>query len=319
MNVLIYGTLDSSIKSLFEEELASCKVQESCLLGEQSYSITHNDCLPLTIVQPQPDELQATLDWILKVRSEVNSENMIIFVLIPGRTKQISMKEFIFAGADIVSFLEETQDSIRIQLRCALKLARMQNTITRLNSELFQTSITDSLTHVLNRNGFTLRLDVEWRLCLKNSKSIGLITIDIDHFKAYNDHYGHIEADNCLLKIAQELPDLLKGTDHYIGRQGGEEFIVLLTNVDEKAVDNVSEALRVGIQDMRIEHQLSPSGGQVTVSIGSCACKPTETTMEKMIQTAETALKQAKKHGRNQCKRLNAPQKLAQVVYLKTI
>lgn len=288
-------------------------------MGEQSYTFTDNDCLPLTVVQAQPDALQETLDWVLKLRTEVNSENIVIFVLIPGSAKQVAIKEFINAGADLVAYLKETKDSIRAKLRCVLKLARTQNRVTKLNSELFQTSITDSLTRVLNRNGFTLRLDVEWRLCLKNSKSIGLIAIDIDYFKAYNDHYGHIDADNCLLKIAQELPDLLKGTDHHIGRQGGEEFIILLTDIDEKSVDNIAETLRLGIQDMRIEHKLSPSGGYVTVSVGSCACNPTETTMEKMIQTAEKALEQAKRRGRNQCIRLNAPQKLAQVVYLKTI
>jgi diguanylate cyclase (GGDEF)-like protein len=317
MNVLLIGSMDNRLAGLLDEELSNYSCHR-CSLNTVAETVSNLPSIQLVIMHPEPNETNAALDWILDSQTNPALEQLVTLVLAGEQLTEEDLNAFAAMGADLVTGVKIPLPALRSQVRSALKIARMQCAIAQLNTELFETSITDSLTRVLNRNGFTLRFDIQWRLSQKNNESLGLLAIDVDHFKAYNDHYGHIEADNCLLKIAQELPDLLEDTPHFIGRQGGEEFFLLIPSVERSKLIELAERLQIGIQQMRIEHKLSPSGGYVTASIGACAAHPSDTTMEKLLQTTEKALRQAKRNGRNQCCYLDAPQKVANVVYLRS-
>ncbi len=316
MNVLTVGSMDECIRRVLNQELVNYQTHQ-CALDDLGIVVPDLPSLDVAIISCHSSGDSSTaLKWIDEANNQTELENLVILLFAPQGSQQETLDGFLNSGCELVIEQGQAETTIRSQVRCALKIARMQSAITRLNTDLFETSITDSLTRVLNRNGFTLRYDVQWRLSLREAEPIGLIAIDLDHFKQYNDHYGHIEADNCLVKIAQELHETLQGIPHYIGRQGGEEFILLLPSMNGQRVAELAEKIRLGIQEIRIEHKLSPSGGYVTASLGASAAFPADTTMEKLLHATEKALRQAKRNGRNQMCYMEAPKKMANVVYL---
>ena len=129
--------------------------------------------------------------------------------------------------------------------------------------------------------------------------------IDIDHFKLYNDHYGHTAGDRCLHRVAQQLATTLNPTQHpthLIARYGGEEFAVVMPNTTTTTAQHTAEQLRHAIETLTEPHTLT-TNGIVTISIGVAALTPTpHTTTNTLIEMADVELYRAKRAGRNQVK-----------------
>ena len=113
-----------------------------------------------------------------------------------------------------------------------------------LQKELEELSFKDGLTGVANRRMFDAILDVEWTDARRNSRPLALIMFDIDYFKQYNDHYGHIQGDNCLKRVAQVLSSAATRSRDFLARFGGEEFVLVLPETDEKAAIKIAERCR---------------------------------------------------------------------------
>jgi len=128
---------------------------------------------------------------------------------------------------------------------------------------------------------------------------LALLLIDVDHFKAYNDGYGHLAGDQCLHQVAAMLAYVLDGTGARLARYGGEEFVVILADSDRDTAAIVAERLRLAVQARGLTHRHA-HGGFVTISIGVAACAPSRfTTPDELIAPADTALYSAKRLGRN--------------------
>jgi diguanylate cyclase (GGDEF)-like protein len=124
---------------------------------------------------------------------------------------------------------------------------------------------------------------------------------DIDNFKKYNDRYGHVEGDVCLRKVAQCIQDSLKRPIDFCARYGGEEFVVVLPNSSLEGAMTVAERIRENVENLKIEHIESTTGGIITMSLGLANSKIINADSdEQLIRYADQALYLAKKRGRNQ-------------------
>jgi diguanylate cyclase (GGDEF)-like protein len=169
----------------------------------------------------------------------------------------------------------------------------------RLNEELTRLSTTDALTEVGNRRLFDQTLRAEWARAARRGGSIGLLMIDVDHFKEYNDHYGHPAGDTVLRQIAAMVGDSVRRGGELVARYGGEEFALLLPGADLEAALAVAERCRQQVVDAKIEHRASATSAWLGVSIGvaSQVASP-GVDCSVLVEIADAALYRAKRCGR---------------------
>jgi diguanylate cyclase (GGDEF)-like protein len=172
--------------------------------------------------------------------------------------------------------------------------------ISGIERRLMKLSAVDSLTGVLNRRSFDQLLDLEWKRSMRSHQPLSLILIDVDHFKPYNDIYGHYEGDRCLKRVAQLLSGSLHREEDIVARYGGEEFAVLLPNVDQDGAREVAERLKMSVYSEEIVHERSEAGGFLTISLGVATVISSLNLDEAdLIRTADLALYESKSSGRN--------------------
>ena len=167
-------------------------------------------------------------------------------------------------------------------------------------SQLRQLAYVDGLTGVANRRHFDEQLQIEWRRCERSGQPLSLLMIDLDHFKLYNDQYGHQQGDACLQAVAQTLRAGLGRAHDLVARYGGEEFVCLLPEIDAAGALSVAESLRTGVQALQLPHASSPVAGVVTISIGAASGVPRgDGTPTDLLARADASLYRAKSEGRN--------------------
>ncbi len=158
----------------------------------------------------------------------------------------------------------------------------------------------DGLTEIANRRSFDERIKNEWKRLCRDKTPLSLILCDIDHFKLYNDNYGHQAGDDCLRAVAKAMSSLLKRPADLVARYGGEEFGVILPNTHFQGAALVAETIREGVQLLKIPHAHSATSDYVSLSLGVSSTVPShELSAEILISTADKALYEAKENGRN--------------------
>lgn len=175
---------------------------------------------------------------------------------------------------------------------------------TRLIAEIAEH---DTLTGAKNRRVFDEHLAQQWPKAIEESKPLAVLLIDVDHFKAYNDRYGHQAGDEALRRVAQTLSPFVSGPQDVLARYGGEEFAAVLHSVDGPRALDIAEQMRAAICDLDIEHRGSRTSSAVTISVGVALVEPsTARTPRGALQLADQALYQAKVNGRNRVELKNA-------------
>lgn len=173
----------------------------------------------------------------------------------------------------------------------------------------------DGLTGVANRRRFDEVLPTEWRRCRRSNNAVTLLMIDIDHFKRYNDHYGHQAGDVCLQQVAATIKAGLQRSHDLVARYGGEEFVCLMPECDRPAGQKKAQELLSAIAALGIPHADSPTANHVTLSIGISVMRPSESnTMDELVAAADIALYDAKLGGRN---RISSSAKSMEMVQLR--
>jgi diguanylate cyclase (GGDEF)-like protein len=160
----------------------------------------------------------------------------------------------------------------------------------------------DPLTSLANRRHVDEFLQQVWDRARLSGDEIAVLMMDIDHFKAFNDHYGHPAGDACLKDVAEALGQHLRQPGDLVGRYGGEEFMAVLHKTGLPAAQAAAERVRAGVQQLARVHAASPTGPHVTMSIGVACVRPDQcdSSPARLIELADEALYQAKSHGRNQ-------------------
>lgn len=168
------------------------------------------------------------------------------------------------------------------------------------NLDLERIAREDALTGIANHRRFVEFADQCWRIAIRQQKPVGLLMIDVDHFKAYNDIYGHQAGDQCLRQVARELELVARRPFDLAARYGGEEFAVLLYGTHLADAFDLAEAARRGVEKLEIPHAGSAHWGVVTISIGVASVTPqVDVDGNLLIDLADKALYRAKRNGRN--------------------
>jgi len=197
--------------------------------------------------------------------------------------------------------LELLSGQAAISLVNARLYESLEQKVMQRTEELRQMSLKDGLTGIANRRSFDERLSFEWRRSLRSGEPISLLMVDIDHFKQYNDHYGHLEGDYCITAVAQSLQGVVSRASDLVARYGGEEFAILLPETGADEANRIAEITLRNLAARAIPHANSPVSEHVSLSIGICTLTVTpESQAASLISQADQALYYAKRRGRAQ-------------------
>jgi len=198
-------------------------------------------------------------------------------------------------GAGAADFISKPVNAAVVRAR-----VRTQLTVKRQRDALRELILTDALTGVANRRAFDERLAAEWRRCGRTGLPVALVLVDIDHFKLYNDHYGHQAGDHTLEQVAAAMRRAAGRTQDLVARYGGEEFAILLPQLDGKGAVGVARRLMAELESLNIPHAASPTAPRLTATMGIACMVPGEHSIPAdLIQVADALLYQAKAGGRN--------------------
>lgn len=182
---------------------------------------------------------------------------------------------------------------LKARVKNHLELKRKSDLLARLAQ-------VDGLTGISNRRHLETRLSQEWDRCQRHGRPLSLVMIDVDHFKQFNDHYGHGNGDDCLRQVSRALSAGSRRSSDMLARYGGEEFVALLPDTNAKQAARAAEELRKAVQSLEIAHRYSQSASVVTTSLGVATLVPNQqSTVDQLMEAADKALYLAKRAGRN--------------------
>ena len=274
-------------------------------LANQAIGIRNNPSLLFQVVDvtdAQPNPLFSNADpaaskWV----NDMGYKTLLADVA--GRTWQIQAKpsqSYIDARRSFLPALIMVSGSFFIALLVIYALINVNRNraLVASKEELEKMSLTDGLTQLANRRHFDQFLEQEWARGMRQTQPLSLIMLDIDHFKHYNDHYGHPAGDECLRNVARVLQGVVRRPTDMLARYGGEEFAIILPDTANGGL--VAEACRAAIEKAAMQHEFSDVSNRVTISAGVCSMVPGESnSLDGLKQKADAALYRAKHAGRN--------------------
>lgn len=241
-----------------------------------------------------------------QVRSLEREGEWAAIIFLTSKTKDEHLARGIEVGGDDYLMKPVSQVVLNAKVKAMQRLIEMQRALLTVthklgaaNKELQHLSMTDGLTGIANRRFFDEMSMREWRRCGRMKRPMSLIMIDVDHFKLFNDTYGHQAGDDCLKTVASQVALAATRAGDLAARYGGEEFALILGETDADGAQWVANLIRQRIRDLKIEH--GPSSFQyVTVSCGVTSVVPdANLSLETFLQSADHALYLAKEQGRN--------------------
>ncbi|APW39219.1 hypothetical protein RD110_20025 [Rhodoferax koreense] len=180
------------------------------------------------------------------------------------------------------------------------EMVHQRQALEAANERLAMLSVTDGLTGIANRRHFDETLAAEWLREARHQEPLALLIIDIDHFKGYNDHYGHLAGDECLRRVAQVLQSCLRRSGEVVARYGGEEFALLMPATSNDEARFMAQRCMEQLALADIPHAASATAPQLTLSIGVASAVPDPAFKpEALVDAADAALYRAKNSGRN--------------------
>ena len=235
--------------------------------------------------------IESTDWWRNSTDSDLETAVPVIFVS-DDKTTEAEVAAFEAGAADFIAKPFHPR-VLRARLKMHLQARRSQQQLNNI-------ARVDSLTSVCNRREFDMRLLSEWGRGARTGHSLALLMIDVDKFKEYNDHLGHLRGDDCLVAVAQLLNDCMQRPGDLIARYGGEEFVALLPEASFDGALKVAQDCLDAIRDAKMPHVTSSVSPYVTISIGIAAMQPIyDKSCTLLIEQADIALYQAKQNGRN--------------------
>ena len=260
----------------------------------------------LDLLQREDAPALAILDWMMpgltglevcrRIRHRAR-EPYIYMLLLTSKSQKEDLIEGMDAGADDYITKPFDQHELQVRLRAGKRLADLQAELLSAREALREQATRDSLTHIWNRSSILDMLSRELARSERERTPIGVIIVDLDHFKNVNDNHGHLAGDAVLCEAARRMQGAIRQYDS-IGRYGGEEFLILLPGCDEQSSYTQAERLRRQIENA--EMSLNEASLRLTASFGvTCAMPGDRWTQEALIRKADEALYLSKKLGRN--------------------
>lgn len=209
----------------------------------------------------------------------------------------------------VCPFIAEMGRRLQIRFNEALKLAWEHQVLAHkyalANQELAVLSRTDDLTRIANKRHLDETLKREWHRCARTHAPLSVLMLDIDHFKLYNDRYGHLAGDTCIRQVAEAMRGSIREHCDFVARFGGEEFTVVMPGTDLATAQAIAERIRASIESLQVPHA-GAQRGYLTVSIGVASTEQPVTREEALVGNADVALYKAKHQGRNRVEAFTA-------------
>ncbi|BAU28375.1 PAS domain S-box-containing protein/diguanylate cyclase (GGDEF)-like protein [Aneurinibacillus soli] len=266
------------------------KVAQQLLAGSEACSIIEKKVLDFV----HPDSIET---FTQRIKGLHTAEYVSMGLL---EEKLVTLDQRVFHAEVASSIFYQGNPSVLTVFRDISERKMAEQKLKEANHQLVLLSSRDGLTGIANRRIFDETLEREWRTCQREQVPLSLIMFDIDHFKLYNDTYGHGGGDECLKKVAAAAEKIVQRPDDLVARYGGEEFTIILPNTDETGAFLIAERVRSCIESLQIPHASSPVSSVVTSSVGVATCTPSATeSAEALLKRADQALYVAKNNGRN--------------------
>lgn len=259
--------------------------------GKQALEIVASkkvDLILLDVIMPEMDGYEVCK----KLKNDHHTQNIpVIFISAMTNVEDETMGLEI--GAIDYIFKPVSPPILKARVRNHLELKACRDIFEKQ-------SLMDGLTGIANRHYFDQVFNQEWRRALRNQKPLSIVFLDIDFFKKYNDHYGHLAGDECLRKVGNALKKSILRASDLVARYGGEEFIIVLPETSQVDAVKVGERVRRDIKALMITHIMSEVSDYVTVSLGVSTVIPEKDMVPAhLIAKADEALYQAKRKGRD--------------------
>lgn len=234
-----------------------------------------------------------TVELLKKIFDSTSNDIPIIYYF--SQVEKVDEKAMAFTLGAIDIFTHD-EDSALINAKLKRRIID-----SRKMRQLNNASTIDSLTGVYNRREFNVAFEKIWRISCRKQLPLSVVMIDIDFFKQYNDYYGHLEGDKCLIKVANILQKNADRSPDIVARFGGEEFVVVLFDIEANQAESLAEKMRVAIVTEKIEHKKREFPHNITASFGVCSLHPhADLSLNRVIELADQAMYKAKRLGRNQ-------------------
>lgn len=239
--------------------------------------------------------IEATQDWawtpILFLTASDTQENLITAIE---------------AGGDDFVAKSLPEAVLQAKMKAMARIAALRSRLSQANRMLKEQASRDGLTGLCNRRYMDLTLDLAWSEAVRSGASFALLMLDIDHFKKYNDHYGHLAGDDCLRAVAgavRTVVDAFSSDGHakdaFVARYGGEEFAVVIPVASEKSYRGIADGVLEAVRGTAIPHERNADWGIVTTSVGGAFVNAAGEDIARMFRAADMRLYQAKEAGRN--------------------
>ena len=260
------------------------------------------DLVLMDVSMPQLDGFSAT-EKIREVSSQTNDWVPLIFL--SGLAQPEDIAKGIEVGGD--DYLTKPIDPIILEakLKAMARISEMRHQLNDANRQLTLMTLRDGLTGLYNRRHFDDVMVKELKMARRIKTSVSLILADIDHFKLYNDFYGHQQGDDCLIAVSKTVRDAIHRPGDIVARYGGEELAIVLPDTDIEGAVKVAEQVRQAVVDLARPHEKSQTNDYVSLSLGVATITnvgdiDTKLVIRQLIEYADEGLYKAKENGRNQ-------------------
>ena len=290
-DVAVRNTMNEYILTAgYQSEAVSCAEEALEMLDNKSFHVVITD-----IILPAMGGLELT-----KIIKKDQDSDVIVMT---GYSDDYSYEEAINIGASDFVIKPVRLEELLLRLKRVLKERDLTNERIRMMEKLQKLAVTDGLTKLYNSRSFYSQLETEVDRFNRYKHPLALLLLDLDHFKDYNDTYGHLEGDKVLVRFSQIIKSCLRANDTAY-RYGGEEFTVILPETGGEEAGTVAQRIRAALEAERF----SPVNGKavkITISIGVTEYQPKEE-LSSFIQRADKAMYRSKQKGRNMVSMLYA-------------